>query len=159
MIGFFVFLFAAAFGHVFIEGDHLWTGEGARFSWSMRLKGKVCRYSVKTSKDASEWAKPDFSRLTDLQVVHLEDPLFLLQFVQQTYCLDRKEIYVRALCRAIGYQPQLLIDPERNLCQVSYHNVWAPWTWGHNDWIHPHPGNWDSDYATWFGGTWGRGIR
>jgi hypothetical protein len=152
MFGFFILLFLGAFRHVLIQGDHLWTGEGARFSWSMKLKGKVCRYSLRADpKD--EWVKADFEPLTKVQVANLEDPLFFLQYVQQTYCKNHKAAYAFVPCRAISYQPQLLLDPNRDLCQASYHSF------VHNDWISPHPGNWDSDYSTWFGGTWGKGIR
>lgn len=152
MAVFFGVLILAAFRHLLLEGDQLWTGEGSRLSWSMRLKGKVCRYSVR-SDPKENWVKPDFSKLTAVQVINLEDPLFFLQFAQQTVCKDHKPLYAYVPCRAIARMPQLLIDPNQDLCQASY----QPFV--HNDWISPYPGAWDEKYNEWFAGTWGKDIQ
>lgn len=149
---FFGILLLVAFRHLILPGDHLWTGEGARASWSMRLRGKVCKYAFKTAADA-KWESPDFSALTPSQAANLDDPLFLLQFVQQTLCTKHKAVYATVWCRSISHQPALLIDREKDLCQATYSPV------SHNEWITLRPGYWDQDYAAWFQATWGRNIQ
>jgi hypothetical protein len=129
---FFIALTLFSFRHVVIPGDHLWTGEGARFSWSMRLKGKNCRFQKKNKND--EWKTIEFSDLTFWQSTNLDDPFLFLSYVQKVLCPTEPEVYAKVSCRSIGRSSNLLIDPAVNLCQVNYQ------VFGHNAWISGYPG-------------------
>lgn len=151
MILFFLGAILVSFRHYLIEGDHLWTGEGARVSWSMRLRGKICRYSIRFDEN-SEWAPAKFENLTFIQANTLDDPLFILQWAQQSVCKDHNEVFMKVPCRAIGRHPDLLIREDQNLCKAHY-NVFF-----HNSWIYPEPGSEDEDFSLWFASKWGKDI-
>ena len=144
---FYLILFVIALRHLAFEGDHLWTGEGARMSWSMRLRGKSCQHRVKFS-ESKDWERPDFTGLGFIEANQLDDPLFILQFVQQKYCKEKGTVYYGVACRAIGTLPAPLINSSINLCQEHY-NLWA-----HNQWIYSEPGFRDPNYLDWFHQRW-----
>ena len=140
---FYLALIVIALRHLALEGDHLWTGEGARMSWSMRLRGKVCEHRIKFS-EAQAWEAPNFTGLSFIQASQLDDPLFILQFVQQKYCKEKGKVFYGVACRAIGTLPAPLIDSSTDLCKAQYQS------WSHNSWIYSDPGFRDPRYLEWF---------
>ena len=128
--------------HFFIEGDYLWTGQGARLSWSMRLKGKVCDFQIKN--DIGAWERPDLSSLSPWQRGSLEDPYFFWRYVRALRCGEGTSAFGKVTCRAVSRLPAALIDPTVNLCKATYDFTKA------NPWIFPNPGPWDPTYRRWF---------
>src|SRR4051812_17944164 len=117
MHGFFFILVSVALRHFLIHGDYLWTGEGARFSWSMRLRGKLCRHWVKS--EGAEWKKPNFSSLGFWQRSNMDDPYLFYLFVKSTLCKGGQSVYGKMNCRAISHLSAPLLRTEVDLCQVD----------------------------------------
>ena len=128
--------------HFFIEGDYLWTGQGARLSWSMRLKGKVCDFQVKDQ--GGQWERPDLTALSPWQKGALEDPYFFWRYVLALHCGSNKAVFAKVTCRAVSHRPAELIDPTVDLCRATYSFMTS------NPWIRPNPGPWDPNYLHWF---------
>ena len=146
--GFFLLVILITFRHLLIPGDHLWTGEGARFSWSMRLRGKVCAFEIKAGpgnkEEAMQWRQPNLKMLRPFQFGNLDDPFLFYLYVKNVQCPSQGTVYGRVSCRAISHQTSPLIDPGTDLCHADYSFI------HHNDWITSEPGPWDPDYLRWF---------
>ncbi len=140
--GFFLVLTVFSFRHVLILGDHLWTGEGTRLSWSMRLNGKYCHIEVKV-KPEDPWLLPDVRGLTPIQRDNLSDPYLFLQYAKKVYCPQSHSLYGSMDCRAVSHIRSPLIRTDVDLCTATYKIL------SHNEWILPLPGPIDPHYLDW----------
>jgi hypothetical protein len=120
--------------HWLIPGDFLWTDEGARFGWNMRLRGKQCVFE--TSPDGRAWRKLSFEALNPRQRATMSDPQLFLDYVQQATCPNGRPVYAQVVCRSTNRGPAPLIDPGVDLCRTEYS------VWRHNAWIMTEPGTW-----------------
>ncbi len=128
----FAALLALSARHFVRAGDFLWTEEGSRFAWNMRLLSKNCTYRV--SQDQRHWRSLSFESLTSRQRMVMSNPQHFLAYVQRTVCPDQASVYADVRCTTVGREPAPLLDPGIDLCRAHY-SVWA-----HNDWISLEPG-------------------
>jgi vitamin K-dependent gamma-carboxylase-like protein len=125
--------------HLLYPGDVLWTEEGHRFSWRMKLRDKDgdARFLITDPASGREWAVNPRAYLGSRQRDRLAgDPDMILQFSHFLAEEKRKQgfpnVQVHALVMATvnGRGPQLLINPAVDLAKERR-------TLGHARWIMP----------------------
>ena len=127
--------------HWLYPGNVHWTEEGHRFAWHMKLRDKEMvdfdLFAVDPGTGKREEVIPE-EYLTGNQFDEMSTrPDMIRQFADhvadefEEQGRPRPEVYVRALIQLNDHEPQLMIDPERNLAEVPDR------PWAHADWILP----------------------
>jgi vitamin K-dependent gamma-carboxylase len=129
--------------HFLYPGEVSWTEEGHRFSWHMKLRGKIgtARFTAKDPDTGAEWRILPTEHLTQRQVRKMATrPDMVLQFAHHLAEVFRRAGHPRIEIRATvtaslnarPYQP--LVDPGVDLAA-------QPRTLGPAPWILPLEGN------------------
>ncbi len=127
--------------HWLYPGTVHWTEEGHRFAWHMKLRDKEIVelefVAVDPVTRRRELIVPA-SYLTGEQFDEMGNrPDMIRQFADhvaddfEKNGLPRPEVYVRALVKLNDHEPQLLVDPNRNMAEI------ADRPFAHADWIVP----------------------
>ncbi len=125
--------------HWVYPGEVAWNEQGHRFSWRMKLRDKRGRsyFVVKDPQTNETWKVRPHHYLSHKQSHKMNiSPDMILQFAHflaeeyRSKGVQSPEVYAHVRMSLNGRRPSLLIDPERNLSQVTRHL-------GHNDWILP----------------------
>lgn len=127
--------------HHLYPGNVAWTEEGHRFAWRMKLRSKdgLARFIVKDPASGKEWRINNARFLTHRQQRKMPTrPDMILQYAhrlaevwQAEYAVENPEVYATVWVSLNGREPQLMIDPERNLAEVERR------LWPAADWILP----------------------
>ncbi len=123
--------------HYLYPGDVAWTGEGHRFAWRMKLHTKRGKswFEVRDSGTGRAWHVGPEKYLTDNQYRKMSArPDMILQFAHYLaerwrvdYNIPNVEVFA-AVRSSLNYrQPSLLIDPARNLAEVTRSLRAADW--------------------------------
>jgi len=123
--------------HYLYPGDVAWTGEGHRFAWRMKLHTKrgESRFEVHDSTTGRVWQIEPEQYLSRRQYRKMSTrPDMILQFAHYLeerwrvdYRIPHVEVYATVLSSLNYRQPALLIDPTRNLVQVTRSLRAADW--------------------------------
>jgi vitamin K-dependent gamma-carboxylase len=127
--------------HWLYPGNVHWTEEGHRFAWHMKLRDKepvdFRVYAVDPATRRREEVIPE-EYVTPNQLDEMSTrPDMIRQFADhiadelEEGGRSRPEVYVRALIQLNDHEPQLMIDPNRNLAEIPDR------PWAHSDWILP----------------------
>ncbi len=120
--------------HLAIPGNPSWTEEGHRFAWHMKLRSKSCveqfylldresgeRRAVNGMPFLESWQRSKVSARPQLVIQYAS-------FLSEIY--DNQPVYADIRCSLNGGEEQRLLDPDRDLTQVTFHD------WKQNDWIY-----------------------
>jgi vitamin K-dependent gamma-carboxylase len=119
--------------HYTISGNPSWTEEGHRFAWHMKLRSKSCveQFYVldRESSERREINGMPFLESWQRDKVSAR-PQMIAQyssFLSKLY--DDQPIYADIRCSLNGREQRSLVDPNRDLTQVTFKD------WKQNDWI------------------------
>lgn len=123
--------------HFAYPGDALWTDEGHRFAWRMKLREKVglAAFYVRDSDTGQQWTVDPKDYLKPRQVEKVATrPDLALQFAHHVADIWRTEkgvadpdVRAWIACSLNGRDPALLIDPKVNLAKISWDLGVANW--------------------------------
>lgn len=128
---------AVPFRHLIYPGNVLWTDEGERFAWRMKLRGKKARFRMTLADPETgvvESVDPPRD-LDGLQIFRMEiRPDMILQYAHHLRDRRVREGRPRPIIRAEvtaklnDREPQPLIDPDVNLSEVE-DKIFSPSPW------------------------------
>lgn len=123
--------------HLLYPGNPSWTEEGHRFSWMMKLRDKRGRavFTVRDPATGDEWQFTPGDMLARHQISKVAPrPDMVLQFAHYLAWIFEEEdgfenVEVRArVCVSLNGRPAaLMIDPERDLTEVTRDLRHADW--------------------------------
>ncbi len=139
LVIFVTILVVTPFRHLLIKGNVLWTEEGHKYSWHMKLRGKygTTEFLIRNKYDSEVVKLNKDGYLYDWQDSKMEgNPIMIWKFVQfmkkELEMMGQDvEIYVEAQASLNGREYEYIIDPNVDLASVKMK------FFGHNDWILP----------------------
>lgn len=129
--------------HWLIPGEVVWTEEGHKFAWRMKLRDKDARLTLfvtdpKTKRRmiihpvrSRHVTSRQFSKMTGRPDMFFQYIQFLKKKLKEKHNIDNPIINARYMVSVNGRPFQWMVDPKRNLAEITY----SPFT--PSDWLLP----------------------